>query len=168
MKNYQIVDNFLATEEFEKIQSVMIGNSFPWYFGPVIMQPTEYSKIDENYNFQFFHIFYKDFQPSSELFRLMYPLIEKINPKCILRIKANVAPRTDEIVEHGFHIDFENACTCVFYLNTNNGYTKFDDGTIVNSLENRAVFFDSNIRHTGTTATDISNRMVININYIGH
>ena len=168
MKNYQIVDNFLAAEEFEKIQAVMISNIFPWYFGPVIMQPTEYSNIDENYNFQFFHIFYKDCRPSSELFPLISPLIEKINPKRILKIKANLVPRTDKIIEHGFHIDVENACTCVFYLNSNNGYTKFNDGAIVNSLENRAVFFDSNIRHTGTTATDISNRMVININYIGH
>lgn len=168
MNDYYIIDDFLESKDFDRLKSVMGSCTFPWYFNtPVINYPQTYCETSEKYNFQFVHTFYKEYQPSSDLFYLMLPLIEKINPKSILRIKANLTTKTDEIVEHGYHIDFENASTCVFYLNTNNGYTKFKNENIISSTENRALFFDSNMQHTGSTCTDSFNRIVINLNYIG-
>ena len=55
--------------------------------------------------------------------------------------------------------------TAVFYVNTNNGYTIFESGEKVSSVENRMVIFDSNILHTGTTCTDERVRCVLNFNY---
>ncbi len=55
--------------------------------------------------------------------------------------------------------------TSIFYVNTNNGYTKFEDGTIVESVANRMVIFPANIKHTGTTCSDEKRRVVINFNY---
>ena len=52
---------------------------------------------------------------------------------------------------------------CVFYVNTNNGYTEFENGEKVKSIENRAVIFDNNIKHFGTTSTDTKRRMVLNL-----
>ena len=55
--------------------------------------------------------------------------------------------------------------TSIFYVNTNNGYTKFEDGTKVESVANRLVSFPANKKHTGTSCTDEKTRVVINFNY---
>jgi len=75
-------------------------------------------------------------------------------------------PRTSKIVEHSFHIDVPFKCTTgILYLNSNDGYTSFEDGTKVESVENRFVTFDSGIKHSGTTCTNQKVRLVLNINY---
>ena len=51
-------------------------------------------------------------------------------------------------------------------MNTNNGYTKFEDGTTVKSEANRMVTFPASMRHLGTTCTDQKIRVVINFNYL--
>ena len=55
--------------------------------------------------------------------------------------------------------------TSIFYVNTNNGYTEFEDGTKVESVENRLVTFSLNMKHRGTSCTDEKTRVVINFNY---
>ena len=51
-------------------------------------------------------------------------------------------------------------------MNTNNGYTLFEDGTKVDSIANRMVVFDGNTKHTGSTHTDDDRfRFVLNINF---
>ena len=55
--------------------------------------------------------------------------------------------------------------TSIFYVNTNNGYTKFEDGTKVESVANRMVTFPTNMKHTGTSCTDEKMRIVINFTY---
>ena len=55
--------------------------------------------------------------------------------------------------------------TAIFYLNTNNGYTLFEDGTKIESVANRLLTFDANLPHTGTSCTDKQFRCVLNINY---
>ena len=56
--------------------------------------------------------------------------------------------------------------TAVFYINTNNGYTEFEDGTRSESIANRMVTFPANLKHRGTTCSDEKTRIVINFNYI--
>ena len=90
----------------------------------------------------------------------------EINCQYLIRIKANCNPRSDRIIKHGFHIDTTTKCTtAIFYVNSNNGYTEFEDGTKVESIENRFVTFPSHLQHTGTTCTDQKRRIVINFNY---
>ena len=55
--------------------------------------------------------------------------------------------------------------TSIFYVNTNNGYTKFEDGTKVESVANRMVTFSTNMKHLGTSCTNEKRRIVINFNY---
>ena len=82
-------------------------------------------------------------------------------------MKLNCNYPTDKIMEHGFHIDTEeNSKTSIFYMNTNNGYTKFEDnGEMVKSVQNRMITFDSSRRHSGSSCTDEYNRLVLNINW---
>ena len=92
-----------------------------------------------------------------------------------MRIKANLLTRTPNIIENTFHIDIGDECmseeklkqwtTSILYINTNNGYTKFEDGTKVESVANRMVTFSANLKHRGTSCTDEKTRVVINFNY---
>ena len=76
-----------------------------------------------------------------------------------------MGPRTTEITRNKFHRDFPNITTAVYYINTNNGWTEFENGDKVESVANRIVIFDSNTMHTGTTCTDEKVRVLINFNY---
>ena len=56
--------------------------------------------------------------------------------------------------------------TGIFYLNSNDGYTFFENGEKIKSVENRMVIFPSSLYHAGTTHTDAQYRCVVNMNWI--
>ena len=97
---------------------------------------------------------------------ILLPIIKKLDPAAIVRIKGLMLSRTEENVEHGMHEDNTfNTTNALYYLNTNNGYTKFENGTKVESVANRMVSFPANMEHKGTTCTDEQTRVVVNFNY---
>ena len=157
---YQIINNFLKEEEFIKIKNLMIGHDFPWYLSKGI------NKIKDN-NHQFVHIFYVDDKINSNFFNELNPLIKKLKIRFLLRIKANLIPKNNKIIEHGYHCDFDysDSKTAVFYINKNNGYTKFKDNFVSKSEENKILIFNSKEKHTGTTCTNFDYRIIINFNY---
>ena len=70
-----------------------------------------------------------------------------------------------EIDSGGQNKLLKQSTTSIFYMNTNNGYTKFEDGTKIESVANRLVSFPSNMKHKGSSCTDEKIRVVINFNY---
>ena len=167
---YQVIDNFLDTNTFSVIQKEIYGPNLPWFHNEFLVYQDETS-LTSTWCWQLTHTFYRNNMPRSEKFNLLDPILVKLNPAAILKIKANLMPRTNEIIEHQFHIDISNlsnpkARTAVYYINSNNGYTLFENGDKVESKENRMLIFDSEMMHTGTSCTDSRNRCVINFNYI--
>ena len=169
----EIIDNFLPDHLFEKTQEEILGNDFPWFVcNDIVNKSLGHIPTDKNYNWQLFHLFYYNPHEISRYFPLMDHLLVAIQPMMTLKIKANLNPVSDKIIEHGMHVDTypyelaEMLTTSVFYLNTNNGYTVFEDGTKVESVANRLVSFPATTMHTGTTCTDEKYRAVINLNYI--
>ena len=163
--NFTVIDNFLEENIFRQIQKYIVGPQIDWYYNDCVID----DKIPEDKNnFQLVHLFYKNYSPTSQKSNLVLPIVKKINPKAIIRIKANLTLRGDKIIEHGLHTDIDGyiGTTAVYYINTNDGYTKFENGEKVESVENRIVFFKSNLLHTGTNCTDIKNRVVINFNFV--
>lgn len=161
----EIKDNFLDQQDFNVIKNTMFGYDFPWYYQKNKVYSSE---APIPYMFQFIHVFYQDLGPTSSFFNLLLPLIDKINPKALVRIKANLTTRTPEIITYGHHVDYDETKllkTAVFYLNNNNGLTIFEDGSQIESVENRLVIFDCDMRHSGTSCTDENVRSVININF---
>ncbi len=172
----KIEDNFLDQENFDKLQNIMIGGNgwtkkLPWYYSDVI----DFSE-DEN-KFQFVHTFFISGVELSQNVDILEPIVNKIKPVSIYRIKANLLTRTSNIIENLFHVDIADLrdspeklkqwITSIFYVNTNDGYTKFEDGTKVESVANRMVTFPANMKHYGTSCTDEKIRVVINFNYFG-
>ena len=75
-------------------------------------------------------------------------------------------PKSDKVEEHGMHQDYTYKHNGVLYsLNTCDGYTKFESGEKIDSVKNRAIFFDPSVPHTSTNTTNAKRRVNININY---
>jgi len=163
--NIIIQDNFLSIDHFQLLDIILLEFDFFWSWNSILYQGDFIS--DEKYNRQLVHWFYPkkgSFKDYYEVFKL---IPDQLGAKEVIRMKLNCNYPTDKIMEHGFHIDTEeNSKTSIFYMNTNNGYTKFEDnGEIVKSVQNRMITFDSSRRHSGSSCTDEYNRLVLNINW---
>jgi hypothetical protein len=155
-----------------------LGSDFPWYLCPTKVLYTEPSTVADKYNYQFTHIFYNNSIVRSDWFNILSPLLKLIilpnKVTELVRIKANLLPCTDDIIVYDYHTDVDYSSeydsfekkTAVFYVNTNNGFTQFEQGTKVNSIENRLVTFDAGAKHTGSSCSDQRTRCVINLNYV--
>ena len=160
-----VQDDFLSSDHFELLNQIILQYDFLWAWNSILYQGDFIS--DEKYNRQLVHWFYPkkgSFKDYYEVFKL---IPDQLGAKEVIRMKLNCNYPTDKIMDHGFHIDTEeNSKTSIFYMNTNNGYTKFEDnGEIVKSVENRMITFDSSRRHSGSSCTDEYNRLVLNINW---
>jgi len=156
----EIIDNFLPEEEFKTIQSFMMGGEFRWF----------YSKGRSTRDDGLFLMIHMFFQPevgsNSEHLNMWNTFMEQVGAKKCMRIKANLTFKTPTIEPGPYHQDFPDMKTAVFYINTNDGYTEFENGVRVSSVANRVCIFDSNLQHRGTTHTEGGNqRIVVNFNY---
>jgi hypothetical protein len=161
----KVYKNFLKKEDFNYLKSILISSNFPWFFNNVLNKP--FNEKEKN-NYQFVHTFYDNDQFFSNQLKIVELFKEKIEWLTLVRAKANLLTRTEKNIEHGMHIDFyspNQLMTGIFYVNTNNGYTKFKNGTIIKSEQNKYIEFDSKLEHTGSTCTDSKQRIVINLNY---
>ena len=156
---YKVVDNFLNKEDFQRIKDCMLSPQFPWYYNGNV----SYRHVKDGIYFT--HRFFENFLRSN-FYYIVEPLLEKINPKSIIRIKGNLYPATLNIKEHGEHTDYKYFHKgFLFYINTNDGFTKLECGTKIKSIENRALFFNSSKKHNSSTCTNTEARINININY---
>ena len=156
----KIIENFLEQKDFNQIKNIIFSQDFPWTFNEYCVDPPA-PQIT-----QFTHVFFWNNVPR-ETYPILKPLIDKINPKSIGKIKANLNLKTEKILETGIHTDTidERFTSAIFFLNNNNGYCKINDKKIL-SKENTLVVFKSNESHTGSTCTDNSRRVLINLVYI--
>ena len=165
-----IKDNFMPKDIFENFTSNF--TKIPWYTSGIVSGD---SVVDKSNNFQFVHPFYKHRENySSDFFdEFIKPILSNLGVEYLIRVKANLIPRSDKIIKQGFHIDQEHndykgltdCFTSILYFNTNNGYTEFKDGTRIGSVENRLVTFPLSYYHRGVSCTDQPYRIVINFNY---
>ena len=153
----------MPSDFHDDLSSVMCGYGFPWFYNDSVV----YEGSAVSAHFQFTHVFYMRGRPASDYFSIVEPLIERIGVRALIKIKANLVTRAEHIQAHGMHTDvnFPDSKTAVYYVNSNDGYTEFADGTKVSSVANRLVAFPASVPHTGTSCTDAKTRVVININY---
>ena len=167
----KVYDNLLDKEKFYYIKSNIMGDRFSWNMGTVRKPGDTWN--DESLhnpldNIHFFKWMYLDHQPIGREIQIVdsilnHPVLELTS---LVRVKANLTMRTSKVVEHGWHVDgFFRCNAAIYYVNSNDGYTKFKDGTKVESVENRLVTFNAQDQHTGTTCTNQKVRCVLNFNY---
>lgn len=157
----EIIDNFLEEELFQEIESLLFDSRFPYYYSASIN--TKQKNLDDYY---FTHIIYDSNKPLSSLYDMLKPMFDKIDMKDIIKMKVNFYPRSHKIIEHAKHCDQDYKHKgMILYINTCDGYTLLPNGDKVESIRNRALFFDSSQPHASTTSTNVHGRVNINMNY---
>ena len=159
---YDIIDNFLDKEQFKKIKNKLLHYNFGWFLSHDVAGTDNGNK--EHYNFT--HNFYEHYKINSEVFSDLLFIINKLGVKSLLRIKANLYPKTAKIIEHDFHSDYKFSHKSALYMiNTNNGFTILKDGEKIETKENRMLLFDASKQHKSTTCTDDIYKCNIIFNY---
>ena len=169
---YLVEDNYLDEPIFSRIKEVFEGGGVAWqYFGG-----TAQLDDDDPKQLYFGHNIYHKHKWVSPFGKELIPLLDKIGMMAIHSVRINLMPRTEENIESAYHTDYdENApnpnkvdlwSTSIYYLNDCDGYTKLEDGTIINSKGNRLLTFTGNVKHLGASCTDKKRRLVVNLNYI--
>jgi hypothetical protein len=157
----EIKDNFLNEKYFQQIKDTLLGDNFPYYYNHSLNK--EQKNFDDYY---FTHKIYADGKSKSGFFEHLQPMLNKINPKTIIKMKVNFYPRSSKIIEHSKHCDLDYPHKgFILYINTCDGYTLLDNGQKIESIANRALFFDSSKPHASTTSTNVHGRVNINMIY---
>lgn len=173
----RVVDNWLTTSDFLVIKDLFHSTDTSWFRVPGIADNSATMDfLNPLDNYMFAHLIYDDMVPLSDAFQRVKHIVEPaLRKECghdfrnIVRIKCNLYPRTAEVQTHPWHTDsnnIDNLRGCLLSLNTCDGYTGFEDGSEVDSVENRAIFFDSTERHHSTSCSNASFRLNMNINYV--
>lgn len=194
MYNYKIVDNFLDESYFASLKALITSNNFPWFYQEDISIAE--GSFDPNLlNFGFSHVFFRDNQINSNFFANIEPLLEKLsvetNCKYLLKARADLTVFNENKHRHRIHKDlFEDHITAIFYINNTTAETvlykhtsnhtdskrlnnyidqneeSFEVLTTICPRENRLLYFNGNILHTGHSPSDRKNRILLNFNLI--
>ena len=190
----KVIDNFLSQSEFEIIlkntieredlQLTFVSNInnlstnsedyWSWYLINMVYSKTASPKsfLMDAIDFQEVESSPLADEPQSEIYTnirdIFVPRLKQVaNFRSMIRIKINAYPYTNIVKEHKDHIDSDFKHTgAVFSLNTCDGFTKFSDGTKVESVANRIVFFDASKFHHSTTTSNAKLRYNINFNFL--
>ena len=176
MKNIKVIDDFLTKEQYRSVYQYFLdnkmgykGETVPWYWSDGVV--TQGDGL-----VQFFNMCYaKDMVLNHVMYEVLMPIIDIIKPMALHRIKANLTlndkiqpldPKEMLHVDSVYCHDSDKMTTGIYYVNSNNGYTLFEDGTKVESVANRFVAFTCNINHGGIPCSDDTmRRIVINFNW---
>ena len=172
-----VVDDFLEEEDFKIVKDLFYHPETTWFIGTGISAAdqtmNEFNPLD---NWYLVHTVYNAYEPQSNAWNqiggIFIPKMKErlgIQFQALTRIKANCYPHTQVLQEHPFHVDSHDQHGlkgAVFSLNTCDGYTAFIDGTKVDSVANRMVFFDATQKHHSTSTSNAPQRMNINFNFL--
>jgi len=165
---YKEIHNFLPEEDFKKIKNFLSGEYMYWCYNKEQTYSDEHQRSDPSF---FTHgIFrYGKIVTTPYIYKLIEPILKKIKPRKILRIKANLVINRRIQSACNFHIDDDQVKhkVAIYYINTNNGFTLLDPikRKEVKCEENKLLIFDGKILHSAVAQTDTDQRLVININY---
>ena len=159
----RVIDNFLPQKYFEHLKECCFSTNFPWVYCNEVANLGE----DQEEHFFFTHRVYDRFEPqSSFISELEDLLIKHLNAKSLIRVRFNLYPNQGKLIEHELHQDYMYPHkTAVLYMNTCDGYTGFEDGSKVDSVENRVVLFDGSVPHHSTNCTNQKVRIVLSVSY---
>jgi len=157
---FKVIDNYLNNDDYLRLKTIMESNDFPWFY-----IDRRVSTDEGLFKSQFSHHFYIHNNVNSEYFTYLKPILDKLEPLSLIRIKANLNPPSEKLVECAYHTDQNFKCkAAIYYVNDNDGYTIIGKEKIL-SKKNRIVLFNAYQKHLGTNSTNCNNRMVINFNY---
>ena len=158
---YKVIDEFLEKEDFEKVEDLLMSSSIDWH------HVKDDDSVDGGYLVHPFFYYDVNKRPiSSPFFDSLAPLLKKLSLKALVRVKANFFHSTERIESHGLHHHSSSHKMAIFSVNTNNGYTRLEDGRKINSVANRVLMFDPINLHASSSCSDKSCRINVVIDYV--
>ena len=157
---FKVIENFLPDEEHNKIKDIVSNASFPWYYNDRV------ASIQDTQNFYFKHEFYLKDIFSDYFNDCIKPILRQFKkPIKVFRAKANLFTVNEKNIAHGFHndVDFEHT-NFIYSINTNDGYTEFESGQKIPSVEKQLLIFDGKFKHRSVAQTNTKTRINFNIN----
>lgn len=172
MKKMKVISNFIEDPKVSSaIKNLLLSYNFPYYYNAGT------ANKEDDADYLFVHVLYdKDGQPHTNYFnQICMPILGRLNFNYLHRVKVNcytknqwstrkTATKVNKLIT-GMHIDSsEKHQVALYSVNTNNGYTLFENGDKVASVENQLVLFDGSLKHCSVAQTDENIRVNININ----
>ena len=146
----------LDSESLYRLQQTLYSDRFMWIEAQINKEST---------NSYYVHEFRDVNGIVSPYDFLIHPLLNILQPKAIIRVKANKYLQTPTLEEHEYHQDYPyKHKAAIFYINTNNGQTQFTTARVA-SIENSMLYLDASTKHRSTSTTDAPYRININFNY---
>jgi hypothetical protein len=170
LSDYKIFDNFLPDNEFQAIYNTVKKAEFGWAYNEYV---SEYGNVKDE-NFYFTHTMYAWGSPTCPSFNEVIIPVEKvlrekanIQIKAMLRMKANLYTRTETLIQHGMHMDYDYSHTaCILGMNDCDGFTILENKSKIESKANRMLIFDGSNKHCSTSCTDQKVRINISFNLL--
>ena len=158
---FEIKKDILTEEQLKHIQEAVTTDIFPWFYKPKLT----HGKSSDGFLFQ--HYLYRESNPNSKFYYIIPDYFKKhLDYKALILSRINFNLPKKEKVCSRFHVDETYPCkTALFYINTTNATTIFENCKKVKGIENTLVIFDSMINHKVQFNTDGKERYVINFNY---
>ena len=160
----EVKDNFLDDIDLRQLDELINDSHFAWY-----LQKEQVTGANDGYLFS--HLFYYRDQPTSDLYDPVIKIFKnKIEYVSLCRMSVNLLLKQENPNKSNFHVDYKKnnkkITTAIFYLNTNNGSTEFENGDKIDCVKNRIVMFPTNTFHRAIGQTDVMERIVFNFNFI--
>jgi len=162
----QIIDKYLSELDYNKIKEKYQGPEVPWRF--IKEANFNSSKAAFQFVYETYNMMWTDFEVPDET-NLLLSRLRHNKCKKVIRSKSNLFTKRQDVIKYGWHIDIEGLDkfkTLLYYINTNNGGTEFENGGFVKSVANRAVIVVGDIKHQSVGQTDEDIRLLININFL--
>ena len=87
---FSIIDDFLPQKEFNEIQSAIMNHKTPqWVYTPNVANNEDESTANWKY-FYFVHIIYDQGIVRSPIYNTCVPILNKLDVKALMQIKANL------------------------------------------------------------------------------
>jgi len=183
-----VIDNFLSSRYFSRIIEVVESNKFSWNFKKDIT----FSGVDPSskYSYGFDSFVIDEYNVENyELFQTLTSfycdLLDVTKCNSISKSRFDMVTYSPEKYQHTIHVDdYVPHVAAVFYITDSDAETvlydqqcfspdqyhnRIDFGNLkvvkeVKPKENRLLFFDGSILHTGRSPSEYKNRIIINSN----
>jgi len=159
---YQIHQNFLSKDLFEKIKNLIMAHDFPW-------RRRDHMVTNTNDTMYFSYFFYNDMKSWSELYQpYILPILKKLRAEAPIQVRANMF--ISALFESStWHRDYDFQCkSAILYLNDCDGGTELNINNkiiFIKADANKILVFDSQTLHRAITSKKEPLRYIINFNY---
>jgi len=161
----QVTDNFLQKEYYEHLYNIITDTQFPWMYQNRVANHSENPEANLNH-YYFVHSLFHDYKIESRFYEEFIHLFKVLDVQFLHRARVLMFVNQGEQHIHDTHIDHKVHCkTALIYMNSNDGFTQFEDGERVESIKNRLLIFDGSVPHSSSTATDTKERMLLSVTY---